>query len=215
MDILDSNGQPINKNLNERRRVDRSLHEMLGLIRGVLIDGVVSESEANALRDWITANPDVVKVWPGSILAERLDRIFNDGIVEDSERIDLKELMEAIVGLDREAPETINAATSLPLDTPAPDVIFCEKIFVFTGKFVFGTRKYCQQTVLSLGGLCADNISQKIDYLVIGMIGSRDWIQTSWGRKIENAVELRERGFPIRIISEEHWTSAVHSCGIQ
>ena len=46
------------------------------------------------------------------------------------------------------------------------------------------------------------------DYLLIGLFASRDWANTSFGRKIEKAVALRESGIPIAIISEEHWRRA-------
>jgi hypothetical protein len=42
-------------------------------------------------------------------------------------------------------------------------------------------------------------------YLVIGVFASRDWMYTNYGRKIERAVELRQCGSGIAIISEEHW----------
>jgi hypothetical protein len=41
--------------------------------------------------------------------------------------------------------------------------------------------------------------------LVIGTFASRDWANTNYGRKIERAVELRQSGSGISIISEEHW----------
>ncbi len=46
---------------------------------------------------------------------------------------------------------------------------------------------------------------------VIGAIGSRDWIHSTHGRKIERAVELREQGTGIYILSEEYWADSIRT----
>ena len=40
------------------------------------------------------------------------------------------------------------------------------------------------------------------DYLVIGILGSEDWIHTSYGRKIEKAIEIKQKGFNVAIIQK-------------
>jgi hypothetical protein len=44
---------------------------------------------------------------------------------------------------------------------------------------------------------------------VIGLFARPDWANTNYGRKIERAVELRDCGSGISIISEEHWKQFV------
>lgn len=43
---------------------------------------------------------------------------------------------------------------------------------------------------------------------MIGYVGSRDWIHSSYGRKIEKAMEITRKGGNLAIVSEEWW---VHS----
>jgi hypothetical protein len=45
------------------------------------------------------------------------------------------------------------------------------------------------------------------NYVVIGTFGSRDWVHTSFGRKIEKAVDYRTKGYPLAIITEDHWAA--------
>lgn len=99
-------------------------------------------------------------------------------------------------------------SSTLPLCNPVPRVQFQDKSFCFTGKFFFGPRKKCEAVVEERGGFLSGSPSGKTDFLVIGMIGSSDWIHSTHGRKIEAAVELRESGKGISIISEEHWISS-------
>jgi hypothetical protein len=57
--------------------------------------------------------------------------------------------------------------------------------------------------------MCADNVSKKVDILVIGTRVAPDWAHTSFGRKIQRAVELQEEGHAIEIISEKRMMEAV------
>jgi len=55
-------------------------------------------------------------------------------------------------------------------------------------------------------GIVLDSFpTRESHYLVIGTFASRDWANTNFGRKIERAVELRDSGSGIYIISEEYW----------
>ena len=42
---------------------------MVGLVRGVIADGSVSEDEANHLSEWTRENPEVATRWPANILS--------------------------------------------------------------------------------------------------------------------------------------------------
>lgn len=209
---LDDHAQPAPQ-FNAQRRIDRGVSELLGLVRGVLADGVVSEGEAHALHGWLQANVDLAEVWPVNALAARLKQIFADGIVDAEEREDLAELLKQMIGGGEHSSYGIIAghavSTTLPLDEPPPGLEFNGFVYVFTGKFAFGTRKACEQTVVELGGSCGKNVTQQTNVLVIGTFGSRDWVQSPYGRKIEKAVEYRQKGMPISIVSEDHWAAAL------
>lgn len=178
-------------------------------MKGVLADGVVSEREAELLRDWCAANRAAVAQWPGSILAKRLHQIFADGVVEEEERQDLLGLLQDIVGGKTGILFGLTTSSKLPLDEPPPPVRFVTKVFVFTGTFAFGPRFACERQVERLGGRCDPRVTRKTDFLVVGTFGSGGWVQAAFGRKIEQALRVREQGFPIAIISEDHWANAL------
>jgi NAD-dependent DNA ligase len=113
----------------------------------------------------------------------------------------LRDLLQNIIGGH---PTSVDAPTALPLTKPIPEVIFDQNTFVFTGKFVFGTRNACFKETMLRGGICDDSVTLRADYVVIGSIGARDWAHTAWGNKIKRAVEL-QRSKPIAIINEETW----------
>lgn len=79
-----------------------------------------------------------------------------------------------------------------------------------TGKFAYGARSAVFGAIAALGGLPTDAAPNRTtNYVVIGAFASRDWINTSHGRKIEKAVELRAKGTGLRILAEEHWQQFV------
>lgn len=215
---LDRNGQPENRAYNERRRADRAVNEMLGLVRGVIADGRVSDEEIEAVRQWLVQNAEVAHVWPINVLAERMARIFSDRVVDEVERSELLLLFQQTTGggpsVPSEAlqdPDPEVRPSRLPLCNPAPDLTFAGKVYVMTGAFVYGTRRICEDAVVSRGAQVRSTVTKQTDVLVIGAIGSADWIHSSHGRKIEKAVEYRLSGVPLSIVSEEHWQRFVQA----
>jgi NAD-dependent DNA ligase len=136
----------------------------------------------------------------------RVERIFADGRCDDEERQELKGVMEAISGYKPEADAAETYSSTLPLDASLPELVFPDRVFSITGRFAYGTRQKVMEAIKERGGRPSDSAPTKeSNYLVIGIFASRDWINTNYGRKIERAVELRESGSGIAIISEEHW----------
>lgn len=207
--LLDCHGQPANDLFNAQRRADRAVHEMLGLIKGVLVDGVVSDAEVLAFRDWFAANPDALTVWPGYRLSARIRAILADGRVDDAEREDLRLLFQATAGV--QLVEEANASTTLAFDDPSPVLNFEGSTYLFTGRLVYGTRSHCEQAVRSRGASVVSRLNSDVNVLVVGCIGSRDWIHSSFGRKIEAAVKLRRSGSGIVIVPESHWVTSIET----
>jgi NAD-dependent DNA ligase len=209
----DADGQPINTHYNRARRADRDIAEFLGLAKGLLADGIVTAHEAEVVAQWIAAHPDAAEQWPINVLTARVDRIFQDGRVDDDERAELAEILSEIVGGRGGVIAGEDAATSLPLDAPPPALVWPGAVFVFTGKFAFGSRAECQRHVALRGASCEVAVTRRTTHLVIGTFGSRDWVQTSFGRKIEKAVESRATtGKPI-IVGEDHWADCIMRAG--
>lgn len=183
---------------------DRQIDELIGLIKGVLADGSVATGEARFLLDWMTTNTHARAVWPASALYPRLLRALSDDRLDADEEGELLALLANTVGGNAPERGEASMSTALPITRPEPTVVFEGRAFAFTGKFFAGTRDWCEGQVTARGGAIV-GISKKLDFLVIGEIGSRDWVHSTHGRKIEKAVELRHGGAHIAIVSEKHW----------
>lgn len=193
--------------LQDQSRIDQGLAEMVGVVRGIIADGVVSPDEATRLAEWTRENPQVAARWPANMLARRLENIVRDGRVDARERNHL----EAILGHLAENPGRLGLAlaTDLPIDDPPPPVVFEARNFVFAGEMAYGPRRACEREVVELGGSCERSVSRRTHYLVIGALSAGDWAQEGFGGQVDEVVQLRGRGAEIAIISEEHWANAL------
>lgn len=180
---------------------------MLGLVRGVIADGSVSEEEARRLARWTRENADIAAQWPANLLARRLEQIFRDGRVDARERRHLT----AVLGQLTEGPTgpAFSLATDLPVDMPEPEIVFEGRIFVFAGDMAYGPRRACEREVVELGGECERSVTRRTDYLVIGALSATDWTQAGFGAMVDEVVQYRARGVPIAIVSEQLWGDAL------
>jgi hypothetical protein len=202
-------GQPVRafpaQHLNNAAK---ALEELSAICAGILCDGEVSDQEAEFFRQWIERHECFSSIPWFADLRGRVQRIFADGIIDQEEKIELRSIMEHVRGGNQ-----LDAAYSnpLPLDNPAPNPIdFQGQSFCVTGKFAFGKRSKVMEVISARGGTPSDNQpAQYTNYLLIGKFCSRDWKEQSYGTKIIRALELREEGFPIKIVAEDHWRTFV------
>lgn len=202
----DADGQPSIRAYRSEAVAERKIDELIGIIKGVLADGNVSQGEAEFLLQWMNSNRDVAAVWPASVLYPRIRSALADGVLDSDEERELLDLLLATVG-GNTAPQNGESsdATTLPLTQPAPGIVFVARSFCFTGKFYAGPRDWCHQQVILRGGFPAEGITKKLHYLVIGEIGSRDWLHSTHGLKIQKATSYAAGGAPLAIVGEEHW----------
>jgi NAD-dependent DNA ligase len=135
--------------------------------------------------------------------------IFDDGEVSSGERNELYEMFCDTVGDGGAEATWAKWPSTLPLDDPAPTVLFEDHAFCFTGIFVYGSRDRCIRAIEERAGRAVDHVSCDDLYLVVGTRASDAWIQSGWGRKIEAAVEFRSRGCLVKIVSERQWADAL------
>jgi len=187
---------------------DRNIDELIGICRGIIFDDHVNKKEVDNLMIWIENhfNFEDINKYPINNIYDRLKKSLEDEIIDNEESLELKELLQSFTGEKPIINEVSSMTSSLPLCKPAPNVIFIDRLFCLTGVFTIGTRKTVENIIIEFGGRIISTPSLKTNYLVVGILGSDDWIHSSFGRKIEAAVEIRDiRGKNLNIISEEHF----------
>jgi len=184
------------------------MNELMGLVQGVMADGVLKDSEVRELKLWLD-NMGRDLDWPASHLRVVLNSVLEDGVISDDERRLVKNVLMAM-GVDFSetgSPDAI--VTAISFDDV--DIDFDGKRFCLSGVFLHGDRASCKAEIERLGGIVVGNVSKQLDYLVMGSLLSPDWIYSGHGRKLERAVDYRNRFGGLAIVSEELWVGALRA----
>jgi NAD-dependent DNA ligase len=197
--------------INRKRRRDRATDELIGLCKGLLADGHLQDVEAKFLVDWLHSHSEFAAEYPFNTLVDKIEHALLHGVLDHEEEKDIVDVMLRLSGNPQASIAAASSpmSTSLPLDAPPPPIFFEARLFVVTGVFHFGSRRHVVEAIESRGGSVATSVSKKVNFLVVGNLGSEDWMHSSFGRKIERAIELRRECSTLAIINEDHWATAL------
>lgn len=192
--------------------LNRSLGALNGIAQGVLCDGQLNDQEIYFLSEWLTENDAISTTWPGDLIHARIKSILSDGIISEDERTYLTDTLQKLIGGTHDELAQKNHVTGLAYDENH-EIVFENKIFCLTGEFLFAKQNICEGLIKSLGGVISQNISNKVNYVVVGSLGSPEWKDGSFGAKIKDAADRRQSGLPIKILHESDWKTAlsIHS----
>ena len=124
---------------------------------------------------------------------------------------ELAKLLSALVGLDEPSE---NGNSDLATSAGRPSKLIFDDLdeptsfqgleIVVTGNFTNFSRSEVMERLFELGALALDAApTTRTRLVVVGQKGSLAWTSRQLGSKIEKALELRQAGQDIRIISEE------------
>lgn len=193
---------------HEARIAQRSVDGLIGIAAGLTADNQVNQQEAEFLKGWMEQQLVHLEDPVINLLYRRLSDMLKDNMLDAAESAELLELLQQFTGKPRCSDNPFSSPTSLPLDNPEPTLEWTGRMFLFTGTMAYGPRKACEALVVERGGSIAAGVNKKTHYLVTGSIGNEQWLHSSYGTKIKKAVEIREAGANIAIISEAHWQRA-------
>lgn len=191
------------------QQIKKATEHLLGICNGLIADSRIEPSEVYFLQTWLADNAELRDEWPGSAIAHRIDNILDDGMITQAECIELLDTLRSIVSTD--FTDTGSAAPNCPA-VPIeddPSIFFRDMVFCFTGRFTWGSRATCERMTLALHATVVDNVTQRLDYLVVGSLIEPQWAHTTFGRKIQKALSYKEDGHDITIISERQWIAAI------
>ena len=184
------------------KTAEKAMEQLAAICTGIICDGVVNDVEGKYFRDWLCKFAPPAPTPAFTDITRRVALIFQDGVIDDEERVELKTIMEELRGGSdplRQYP------AQWCIDDPLPPIVFDEKEFVVTGNFAFGKRDAVYTAIARRGGIVRDSMRFGIDYLVIGSVISKAWSESTYGNKIKEAVAMRTRGGKPSIVPENHW----------
>lgn len=197
--------------------VTSDMQRLQGVLDGISADGRISKEELRGLRDWVDEHSHLRTCWTYDELDALLTSVLKDGEIDSQEHELLLQFFgefsrrsdhRAIAMTDSEETPLISGVCAV-----APEVEFDQRTFTFTGRSKRAPRKKIASEVIRLGGTFSLNVVQAVDYLVVGADGNPCWAFACYGRKVEEAVKLRRRGFKILLVHEHDFWDAVADVG--
>jgi NAD-dependent DNA ligase len=196
-------------------RVTADLQRLHAVVGGIAADGAISVEEMRALSDWLADHEQLKSCWPYDEIESLTAQVLQDGKVDEAEqKMLLSFFSEFLAVLDDRtivSPLVIegHASTIGALCAVAPEVQFEGATFCITGKSSKLSQSEFGSLVSRLGGEPLDDVSKKLNYLVVGANGNPCWAYACYGRKVEKAVKLRKEGVRLVILHENDFHDAV------
>lgn len=178
------------------------INELLGFLNGIAADNEINEQEIKSLKHWLGYNDHLEGTFPYDQISRRLKAILADGIITEQEKIEFLNTVKLTTGQNF-TDTGLAYGASMELFSDKIDDLFIheDEVICLTGKFLMGSRKTIEQSLIKKGAAIKTSVSSSVTLLIIGSLASRDWIYTSHGRKIEKAIEIRKK-HPLKIICE-------------
>lgn len=196
--------------------ITAGLQMLNGYILGVMADNALSIQEVLNLQKWITDHDELTGYFPYDELYSILVSILKDGIVTHDELTYLKAFLSQFVdtkkSLHLNEIELSNLRKEVSVSgicALAPEINFEDRKFCFTGESIRSTRKEIANLVYNLKGNFTNNLTKDTSYLVVGNAGNDCWAFSCYGRKVEQAIHLRQKGIPLIIVNENDFWDAV------
>jgi len=184
----------------------QSLGELLGLARGLLADQELTDSEIRFLHQWLEDRHSMTSSFPGNVIYNRIKEVLADGVITEDERDHLLETLNMLVeGRLEELSEQVDLSELWFDEVGLID--FHNTRFCLTGNFVYGPKDICKSAIEERGGIVSASVDNEPEFLVVGGMGVDAWRTGGLGAEIEEALRLKSRGIPVKIIPEDTWIS--------
>ena len=177
--------------INESKMYSEStltLQILNGILDGIVCNQKVNQKEIENLNIWLRQNDYLKDVYPYDKVLLEVNKVLEDGILTEEESNYIFDIFNEIVNPDFNDYENID---------------FNGKTFCLTGEFKCATKQEISKKLQELGGTEKTGVSSKLDYLIVGGVGSDAWKFGKIGGKQAKAQELNEKGANIKIIDED------------
>ncbi len=188
--------------------VTLKLQQLQGICHGILADGVVKEIEVIELNKWLEKHDDLKSYYPYDEIYSIVTDVLSDGKIDKDEQLMLKAVFSQFCDIKNvetkmEIMDEIQEAYDFKgVCAVAPELIFVNHQFCFTGKSGRAERNEIKEVIQQHGGKYINGVSGKTNYLIVGDEGNTCWSYACYGRKVEKAMKLRIGGQPIQIVHE-------------
>lgn len=184
------------------------IQRLQGVMTAIAADGIITETEVESLRSWLSTHEDLRTCWPYDELDSLLADVLKDHRIDPEEHGRLLDYFNSFSSAGTSVETPRSPTKTLPgICAIDPAIAFEDRRFCFTGESS-RTRDEMQILVTSRGGIVLADVSPKLDFLIVGSKGNPCWAYACYGRKIEKVMQLRQNGAHILIVHENDFFDA-------
>ena len=160
-----------------------------GIMKGIIADGQVTETECNNLRQWLYDNITLAGHFPFNKIIDILEDVLEDSVITEEEleyvSTFIKELLDPVATLSAQ----VNSVEG--------------KHVCLSGNFAYGKGKSSvEEYIIAHGGFIDSSVKKSTDILMVGKNECQAYSNGTYGTKVKKAIEYNEKGCNIEIIKE-------------
>ena len=167
-----------------------------GILKGITVDGEVSDDECKNLRQWLYDNIYLSDHYPFNKALKVVDEVLEDYILT-------REESEYLTSVIRDMLD--------PVESLKSNIYSVEgKHICLSGNFAFeGQKPAVEKYIIERGGFIDSSVKKSTDYLIIGACECQAYSNGTYGTKVKKAIEYNEKGCNIQIIKETDFFASI------
>lgn len=159
-----------------------------GIMKGITVDGEISETECKNLRQWLYDNIYLSGHFPFDKVLRTVEDILSDSKVTKDEAAYLSSVINELLN---------------PVDTLKTQINTVNgKHICLSGNFAYGQKSDVEKYIVERGGLIDSSVKKNTDILLIGDCECQAYSNGTYGTKVKKAIEYNNNGCNIHITKE-------------
>ena len=160
-----------------------------GFLRGIAVDGKISDIECKRLYQWLYKCSYLSGHYPFDKIMQILEDVLADAVVTEEESEFLRKSIDELI-------DPVESIKAKVYDVTG-------KLVCLSGNFAFGKKADVDSFITEQGGIVTATVTRKTDILIIGDYECQSYSNMHYGTKVRKAMEYNDSGCKIQIVKEK------------
>lgn len=166
-----------------------------GILKGITVDGEISEDECKNLRRWLYDNIYLSNHFPFDKTIALVDKVLEDSVITKEEADYMTTVINEMLNPVEALKELVNSVSG--------------KHVCLSGTFAFGPKSAVEKYIVDRGGVIDSSVKKTTDVLMVGDMECMAYSNGTYGTKVKKAIEYNNKGCNIQILKESDFFAKV------
>ncbi len=197
--------------------ITNDIQRLHGILHGIMADNKIEIREMQMLDEWLEGNQYLTGTYPYDELCSLVTVVLSDGKLTSTEEKMLKRFFSDFIdtrtscNLNEDELQELRQSINISgICAMCPQLTIPDSLFCFTGASSKAKRSDIKTIIESKGGRFKNTVVKDTNYLIVGNEGNPCWAFSCYGRKVEQAVNLRKIGHSILIVHENDFWDEIN-----